>query len=99
MKNLLFWGIAAGVGALLGAVLPLPVVIWTLGALVAAAFLGGFGAAFAGWIRPEWLYLLMLVLPVAAAILASAAIVNAIVRRRDKANVDTESRAGARNAD
>ena len=78
-NKIIFWCAVAGVGALLGAFLRISTVGKLLGALVVIAFVGGFGAAFLEWIRPEWLYLLMLVLPVAGALFASAAVSNALL--------------------
>jgi hypothetical protein len=78
-NKIIFWCAVAGIGALLGAFLRISTVGKLLAALVVIAFAGGFGAAFLGWIRPEWLYLLMLVLPVAGALFASAAVSNTLL--------------------
>lgn len=75
----LVWAIVIGVGALFGAFLTLTVVLRLIVGLVILAFVGGFGAAFLQLIRPEWLLLLMGVLPVAGPLFVSAAVSNALV--------------------
>ncbi|MBK9345707.1 MAG: hypothetical protein IPN06_04345 [Burkholderiales bacterium] len=80
----LVWTIVIGVGALLGVFLKLTVVMWLVVGLVVLAFVGGFGAAFFQLIQPEWLLLLMGVLPVAGVLFASAAVSNALVGSREK---------------
>ena len=90
MDKIIFWGAAIATGVLLGAFLRLSVVMWVLGGAVVVAFVGGFGAAFGGLIRPEWLYLLMIVLPLAGVLFASAAVSNALIGAREKRGPKTK---------
>lgn len=87
----LIWFFVIGSGALFGAFLRLGVVLWVVAAVVILTFTGGFGAAFLRLIQPEWLLLLMVVLPAALVFIVSAALTNLLVgpdarriRSRDK---------------
>lgn len=77
MEKILFWGVAIGMGAVLGAFLRLSSAFWVSGGLVLVAFVGGIGAVFLGLVRPEWLFLLLPVLPFGGAMALSAAVSNA----------------------
>lgn len=83
MEKILFWGVAIGIGAVLGRFLRLSSAFWVLGGLVLVAFVGGIGAVILGLIRSEWLFLLLPVLPFGAVMALSAAVSNAFLGPRE----------------